>query len=213
MSRTRARAPVAGCDYYSSHLTIRCVNSAIFITNPSGESLCSIYAHLYVHIILSGTVRCGSRSHLDQTTPPLYHITLRYVTLRCIVLRSHLLGYEMCRYVSNVWRLVEDLEEPASKGRPYVPKLYYAFVRVHGRLSSPGLNGVAWNNSWAGLYFLLVLLSSLVLAQLFVGVVFSMYTFLNLTQSGNRMTSLKQVRLLTAGMRTRATSRIGFRRM
>lgn len=66
----------------------------------------------------------------------------------------------------------------------------YAILR---RLAEPGLNAVAWNNTWAGLYFLLVLLSSLVLALLFVGVVFSMYTFLNLTHRGRRMTSLKQV--------------------
>lgn len=68
------------------------------------------------------------------------------------------------------------------------------FSAINARVSSPGLNAVEWSNTWAGLYFLCVVLSSLVLVLLFVGVVFSMYTFLNLTKSGERLTSLKQVR-------------------
>lgn len=69
------------------------------------------------------------------------------------------------------------------------------FSAVNARVSSTGLNAVAWNSTWAGLFFLCVLLTSLVLVLMFVGVVFSMYTFLNLTQSHQRLASLKQVRL------------------
>lgn len=62
------------------------------------------------------------------------------------------------------------------------------------RVSSEGLNAEQWNSAWAGLFFLCVLMISIVLVLLVVGVVFSMYTFLNLTKnSGQRLSSLKQV--------------------
>lgn len=62
------------------------------------------------------------------------------------------------------------------------------------RVSDEGLNAVEWNSTWAGLFFLCVLMISLVLVLLIFGVVFSMYTFLNLTKrSGRRLSSLKQV--------------------
>lgn len=62
------------------------------------------------------------------------------------------------------------------------------------RVSAEGLNAEAWNNTWAGVFFLCVILISLVLVLLLVGVVFSMYTFINLTKrSGRRLSSLKQV--------------------
>lgn len=69
-----------------------------------------------------------------------------------------------------------------------------AFSAMNARLSPPGLNAVAWNNTWASLYFLCVVLSSIVLMLLLVGVVFSMYSYLNVTERGERLTSLKQVR-------------------
>lgn len=63
-------------------------------------------------------------------------------------------------------------------------------------MADEGLNGSEWNNTWAALFFLFVLLLSLVLVLLFVGMVFSMYTFINLTKrSGQRLSSLKQVGL------------------
>lgn len=61
-------------------------------------------------------------------------------------------------------------------------------------MSAEGLNAKAWNNTWAAIFFLCVLLISLVLVLLLVGMVFSMYTFTNLTKrSGRRLSSLKQV--------------------
>lgn len=62
-------------------------------------------------------------------------------------------------------------------------------------VSTEGLNAKKWHNTWASIFFLLVLLISLVLVLLLVGVVFSMYTFINLTKrSGQRLSSLKQVK-------------------
>ncbi|CAM9483745.1 unnamed protein product, partial [Ectocarpus fasciculatus] len=67
------------------------------------------------------------------------------------------------------------------------------FNAINARVADEGLNGSEWNNTWAALFFLLVLLFSLVLVLLFVGMVFSMYTFINLTKrSGQRLSSLKQ---------------------
>ena len=61
-------------------------------------------------------------------------------------------------------------------------------------VSADGLNAEAWSNTWAALFFLCVILISLVLVLLVVGVVFSMHTFINLTKrSGRRLSSLKQV--------------------
>ncbi|CAM9843940.1 unnamed protein product [Ectocarpus sp. 6 AP-2014] len=67
------------------------------------------------------------------------------------------------------------------------------FNAINARVADEGLNGSEWNNTWAALFFLFVLLLSLVLVLLFVGMVFSMYTFINLTKrSGQRLSSLKQ---------------------
>lgn len=67
-------------------------------------------------------------------------------------------------------------------------------ARCHHSVSAEGLNAKEWHNTWAAIFFLLVLLISLVLVLLLVGVVFSMYTFINLTKrSGQRLSSLKQV--------------------
>lgn len=62
------------------------------------------------------------------------------------------------------------------------------------RVAADGLNAAAWGNTWASLYFLLLILISLVLELLVIGVVYSMYTFINVTKrSGDRLASLKQV--------------------
>eukprot|EP00752_Nemacystus_decipiens_P004767 g4338.t2 len=67
------------------------------------------------------------------------------------------------------------------------------FHAINARVSADGLNAEAWHNTWAAVFFLCVILISLVLALLLVGVVFSMYTFTNLTKrSGRRLSSLKQ---------------------
>eukprot|EP00903_Cladosiphon_okamuranus_P008160 g7859.t1 len=67
------------------------------------------------------------------------------------------------------------------------------FHAINARVSAGGLNAEAWNNTWAAVFFLCVILISLVLVLLLVGVVFSMYTFINLTKrSGRRLSSLKQ---------------------
>ncbi|CAB1107988.1 unnamed protein product [Ectocarpus sp. CCAP 1310/34] len=73
------------------------------------------------------------------------------------------------------------------------------FNAINARVADKGLNGSEWNNTWAALFFLFVFLLSLVLVLLFVGMVFSMYTFINLTKrSGQRLSSLKQVGLFAA---------------
>lgn len=67
------------------------------------------------------------------------------------------------------------------------------FSAINARVSSAGLNAVAWHKTWASLYFLCLVFTSMVLNLLLVGVVFSMYSFLNLTDNRKRLASLKQV--------------------
>ncbi|CAM9119896.1 unnamed protein product [Discosporangium mesarthrocarpum] len=66
------------------------------------------------------------------------------------------------------------------------------FSAVNARVRALGQNAQAWNNVSAGLFFLCVLLSFVILILLIIGVVHSTFMFLNYTRSGERLSSLKQ---------------------